>query len=146
MLNLPVTEIYAPIGARLRPNPSIKWQSDVNLLVRLYPSITRRATGESRRVSRLMKAVVKMKRPELITMNIVAALGSIIPEGISLFFVLGLRASNLLSTSLLNPIAAFLAKIMHNIIRRRILMLKSFSSPNTASDKPIMAKGMAKTV
>ena len=70
----------------------------------------------------------------------------IIPEGISLFFVLGLSASNFLSASLLNPIAAFRAKIMHRIIRRSSLILKSYSSSDTASEKPISAKGIAKTV
>ena len=31
--NLPVTERYAPIGARAKPSPKIKWQSDVNRFV-----------------------------------------------------------------------------------------------------------------
>jgi hypothetical protein len=146
MLNVPVTEIYAPIGARLRPNPSIKWQSEVILLVRLYPSITSRATGERKRVSRLMNAVVIMKRMALITINAAADLVLIIPEGISLFFVLGLSASNLLSASLLNPMAAFLAKIIQSIIKRSNLILKSFSFAETASEKPIRAKGIAKIV
>ena len=133
MLNVPVTEIYAPTGARLSPNPSIKWQSEEILLVRLYPRITRRATGERKRVNRLMNAVVMMNIMALMMINAVAALVPIIPDGISLFFVLGLRASNLLSASLLNPIAAFRAKIMQSIISRSSLMLKSYSSFDTAN-------------
>ena len=146
MLNVPVTEIYAPMGARLSPSPSIKWQSEVILFVRLYPRITRRATGERKSVSLLMNAVVIMNKKALIITNTAAALAPIIPEGISLFFVLGLRASNFLSASLLNPIAAFRAKIMQSIISRSSLMLKLYSSFDTASEKPIRAKGIAKTV
>jgi hypothetical protein len=124
----------------------MKWQRKVNLLVKLYPKIISRATGERKRVNRFMKPVVKIKRMELIMINTAAALVPTTPEGISLLFVLGLSASKFLSASLLNPIAAFRAKIMHSIISRSSLKLKSNSSFDTASEKPIRAKGIAKIV
>src|SRR5512137_2811021 len=104
MLKVPVTEMYAPMGARLNPNPRIKWQSDVILFVILSPSIISRATGERKRVSLLMNAVVITNKAELIITKAAAALSPIIPAGISLFFVLGFSESNLLSAILLNPI------------------------------------------
>ena len=93
-----------------------------------------------------MNDVVTIKSTALTITNIAAALLPIIPEGISLFLVLGLRASNFLSASLLNPIAAFRAKIMHSIISSSSLRLKLYSGSDTASEKPISAKGIAKTV
>jgi hypothetical protein len=86
------------------------------------------------------------KRREFIITKITADLEPIFPEGSSLLLVLGLRASNFLSANLLKAIAAFLAKIMHKIIRISSLMLKLFPSPQTASENPINANGMANTV
>src|SRR5450759_917946 len=146
MLKAPVTEIYAPIGARLSPSPRIKWQSTVNLFVRLYPRITSSATGERNKVSLLMKKVVKINSIALRITKAEAAFELIIPLGISLFWVRGLRASNLLSTSLLKPMAAFLAKIMQRITNRSNFKLKLYSTLETASENPIRAKGIAKTV
>lgn len=146
MSKLPVTEIYAPVGARLKPRPTTKWQRKVIRFVRLYPRIIIRATGERKRVNRLMNAVVMMNSKALMIINAAAAPGLIKPEGISLFLVLGLRASNFLSTSLLKPIAALRAKIMQRIISKSSLRLKLYSSFETASEKPISAKGIAKTV
>src|SRR5664280_889412 len=124
----------------------MKWHKAVYLLVRLYAKTIRIAIGERIRVRRFMKAVVIMKRDALIITNIVAARMLIIPRGISPSFVLGLRASNRLSAILLNPIAALRAKIMQSIIRRKSLRLKLYSLCDTASEKPISANGIAKTV
>ena len=134
MLNFPVNEIYAPIGARLSPRPRIKWHRKVNLFVRLYPRIIIRATGERYRVSGLMNDVETINSTTLIITKIAAALLPIIPEGISLFLVLGLRASNFLSASLLKPIAALRAKIMHRTIRSSSLRLKLYSGSDTARE------------
>jgi hypothetical protein len=78
--------------------------------------------------------------------NIAAALALMMPEGISLFMVLGLSESKSLSANLLNPIAVFLAKIIQRMTRSSNLMLKSNSGFDTASEKPMRAKGIAKTV
>ena len=78
--------------------------------------------------------------------NIAAALVLMVPEGISLLLVLGLSESNFLSATLLKPIAVFLAKIIHRITSISNLILKSNSGFDTASVKPISAKGIAKTV
>ena len=118
----------------------------VNLLVRLYPRIISRATVKDKSVRGFMKAVVIINNAALTMTKIAAALLPIIPEGISLFLVLGLSASNLLSASLLNPIAALRAKIMHRTISSRSLRLKVYSGSDTASEKPISANGIAKTV
>jgi ammonia channel protein AmtB len=78
--------------------------------------------------------------------NIAAALVLMMPEGISLLMVLGLSESKSLSASLLNPIAVFLAKIIQRMTRSSNLILKSNSGFDTASEKPMRAKGIAKTV
>ena len=146
ILKFPVTEIYAPMGARLSPNPSTKWHSEVILLVRLYPRIIRSATGDKNRVKLFMNPAVIINRTAFAITNAAADLGPIIPEGISLFLVLGLSASKFLSASLLNPIAALRAKIIQRIIRRSSLKLKLNSPFYTASENPIRAKCIAKTV
>jgi hypothetical protein len=46
----------------------------------------------------------------------------------------------------LKPIAVFLAKIMQRITRSNNLILKLYSGFDTASENPINAKGIAKTV
>lgn len=105
-----------------------------------------RATGDNIRVSLLMKPAVIINRIEFTITKMPADRLLIIPEGISLAAVLGFIASYLLSASLLNPMAAFLAKIMHKITRIRSLRLKEYSSFEIARKKPIRAKGMANTV
>ena len=79
-----------------------------------------------------MNDVETMNNTALIITKIAAALLPIIPEGISLFLVLGLRASNFLSASLLNPIAAFRAKIMHSTISSSSFRLKLYSGSDTS--------------
>jgi len=97
-------------------------------------------------VSRLKSPLVIINNNALAMTKMAAALVLIAPDGISLFFVLGLSASNLLSASLLNPIAAFLANIMQSIISRNSFILKLYSSWATAKENPISANGMAKIV
>ncbi len=70
-----------------------------------------------------MKPDVAIKSIELIITNNAADRGLILPEGISLLSVLGLSESNFLSARRLKPIAAFLAKTMHRIIKSNNLML-----------------------
>src|SRR4030042_3106057 len=146
ILKVPVTEIYAPMGAKLSPNPRMKWQRYVILLARLYPRITKRATGDRIRVRRLINPEVTIKNTEFIITNRAADRGPILPDGNSLLSVLGFSESIFLSARRLKPIAAFLAKIMQRIIRIRSLKLNVYSFPDTANANPIMAKGMAKTV
>ena len=87
-----------------------------------------------------------MNNKEFATTNTAADPVAIFPDGISLFLVLGFSESNLLSASLLKPIAAFRAKIMHRIIKRKDLILKSSSGLDIARENPIKAKGIANTV
>jgi hypothetical protein len=90
--------------------------------------------------------VVKTKRIAFTATNMDAEFLLIIPAGISLPLVLGLSESNLLSASLLNPIAAFRANTMHSKISKSTLILKSYSSSDTPRENPINAKGIAKIV
>lgn len=108
--------------------------------------MTRRATGERKRVSRFIKPVVVTKRMELIITKAAACFTPIFPEGISLFSVLGFLASIFLSASRLKLIAALRAKIMQRMTRTSSFRLLSFSVLVTARVNPIRAKGIAKTV
>jgi hypothetical protein len=83
---------------------------------------------------------------ELIITKTVAALVLILPEGISLLFVLGLSESNLWSAILLKPIAAFLAKTMQRIMSRSKRILKCSFPLVTPRVNPIRANGMANRV
>jgi len=98
------------------------------------------------RVSLFIKAAAITNRIELMTTNTIAETIPILPDGISLFYVLGLRVSKFLSTIRLNPIAAFRAKIIHKMIRINSLILKSFSVLATARENPTSAKGIANMV
>ena len=81
------------------------------------------ATGDKINVRELMKKVVEMNNTTFMITKMAAERLSILPEGISREAVLGFSASNFLSASRLNPIAEFLAKIMHNIMSRNSLPL-----------------------
>ena len=124
----------------------MKWLSDVNRFESEYPRIISKATGERQSVRILINPVVIIKRTELTITKKVAALMLIAPAGISLFLVLELSASKRLSAILLNPMAAFLAKIMQRIIRKSNLRLKCWFSSDTAREKPMSANGIANTV
>jgi hypothetical protein len=112
----------------------------------VYPRIIKRATGDRNSVSLFIKPVVIINRAAFTITKNAAALVLIFPVGIYLFFVLGLRASKLLSASRLNPIAALRAKIIQSITSRRSFKLNTLSVVATARAKPIMANGIAKTV
>jgi len=69
----------------------------------------------------------------------------ILPAGISCFSF-WVECVKLLVCYPVESHAAFLAKIMQRIIRRSNLRLKCWFSSDTASEKPMSANGIAKTV
>ena len=86
---------------------------------------------------------------ELSMTNSNAFLEEMIPDGISLIAVRGFNASKFLSSQRLKPIAALLAKIMHNITNIKschhgLIVMKDVSC--NARKNPINAKGIAKMV
>lgn len=76
--------------------------------------MTSKASGLNKKQILLMKYVQAINNPALITVKINAALEVMMPAGISLIAVRGFLASMLLSSHLLNAMAALRANIMHN--------------------------------
>ena len=105
------------------------------------------AIGDKRKQIKFIKKADSMKNNAFTITNINACRDEIIPEGISLDWVLGLILSILRSAHLLNAIAAFLAVIIQ--IKTRPSNFKfNISKPTTRVPmiKPIAANGKAKTV
>jgi hypothetical protein len=78
--------------------------------------------------------------------NTIAEIFEIAPEGISRLAVLGFAKSNFASTILLNPIAALLAKTIHNSINKNLVQLNGYPSCQIARKNPIIANGIANIV
>ena len=93
-----------------------------------------------------MYQVVMTKQMQFKIVNPRAALGRMIPEGISLTTVRSFIASISRSAQRLKAIAAERAKTIHNTTCRTNQGLKVKSTAFAPARKPISAKGKAKTV
>lgn len=120
-----------------------KWHAHVNLLVKEYKKITKIAKGESLKHSgfNIHAENIKITRHKIV--NRIASQSLIFPVGISLFAVLGLRASIFLSIILLKPKAAALAVTIAKIIQN---IFSNSGIPPAASMAPVKAKGRANTL
>lgn len=105
-----------------------------------------KAIGDSKNTIGLMNQVVMTKANAMITTKMMAEVGLMTPEGISLSTVRAFCASMRLSVYLLNAIAALRAKSMHNKTRpsKRHSKLSPLSFRPRKKDN--IANGNAKTV